>query len=216
MSDKVPPTVCDRFANLVQAALDRDRPLSDLDTDHVIQCEACRDLAAAARMLSANLEPLSSIAVPADFIERIVPVVAAERSRERLLRRGVMAGLASLAATVMAVFFGIPRGQDPAVAIQEPASSALIKPPPVEHSLREAGLAFANLTKRTAQESIAPARNLLKTIDWDDEPTAAPQLPKESASPVETVAPITNTARRAIDLFIRDVGSLAPTPPRKS
>lgn len=207
---------CDRFASLVQAVLDGERPASALESGHAARCEVCEDLAASARMLLAHLEPLSSITVPAGFAERVVPVVVAERKRERDFRRGVVAAVASLAAAVLVMVYGVPRDPGPAVANREPSVPVSVKPPPVEHSIREAGLAFANLTKRAATESIAPARNLLEKIQWDEEPAAAPPTPKDAASPAETVAPITNTARRAIDLFIRDVGSLAPSTQRKS
>ncbi len=207
-------TDCDLFAEIVQSVFDGERPATALDAAHAVHCEACRELADSAKALALGIDALARAIPPRDFSADVVPVVLAERRRGRFVRRSTIA--AALAASVVAAVVMLPKFPDGrAVAVREPAP-APAKPPAVEESLREAGTAFVSLTKRTAVETLAPARSLLAGIELPDTaPAVVPPAP-ESPAASSPIAPITNTARRAINLFIRDVGGLAPTPQRKS
>lgn len=210
-------TDCDTFAEIVQAVLDGDRPRSALDTDHAATCDDCRAIADSAKSLEVGIAALARTIPPRDFVADVIPVVLAERRRERFMHRA--AATAALAASVLAaVALWYPtRPNDRAVTHRDPAPEPnLVKPPAIEGSLREAGTAFVSLTKRTAIETLTPARNLLAGIELSD---AIPEVdpPRPDTPPVASpIAPIANTARRAINLFIRDVGGLAPSPQRKS
>jgi hypothetical protein len=216
MNESNKRTECDAYAAVVQSVLDGERPAGALATVHAANCDDCRSLAKSARALATGIRFLAqSIATP-EFTDRVVPAVRFERRRGRVIRRASVA--AALAASVLfAVVVAKSRAPgDRAVAERETLPEPSMRPPPVEDSIREAGSAFVSLTKRTAAETLAPARSLLAGIERPDaSPTADP--PKiEGATAASPIAPITNTARRAINLFIRDVGALAPSSNRKS
>lgn len=209
---------CAAFDAVLQSVFDGDRPASALDDLHAATCEPCRELASAAKELLAGFPILAApIDSPVDFASRIVPNVLAERNRSRAVRRTIVAVAASLAASVLiAVAASRPWYSQvrEVVKIESVNQNSDLKPPPVESSFRQAGAAFASLTKRAAEESIAPARNLLAGIELTPPaPTVVPMPPTRASS---TVEPITNTAKRAINLFIRDVGGLAPSSNMKS
>ena len=207
---------CTFFDALVHGVLDGDRPVADLEDPHIAACEPCRGSALAARMLSAGWN-LPTPVPPIDFASRIVPSVLANRQRERAIRRTVVAVAASLAACVMVTVFALPRpAGGPSMAIKGANTQTDPKPPQVVESFRLAGSAFVSLTKRAASESLEPAKNLLVGIERPDPPLPATR-PFETGLPASSpVEPITNTAKRAINLFIRDVGALAPTSNMKS
>lgn len=207
---------CSAFETLVQRVLDGERPITDLDHSHSHACKPCRELAISAHLLSKGLTD-SLTAIPTiDFASRIVPSVLANRQRERSTRRTIVAVAASLAACVAVAVFTLPQHSNgPAVASQSNPSSAEPKPPQIVESFRMAGSAFVSFTRRAATESLEPAKNLLVGIERPDPPlpVTRPLAGLPTTSPVE---PITNTAKRAINLFIRDVGGLAPSPNMKS
>lgn len=203
---------CDEFAAIVQSVLDGDRSVAALRTPHAANCGDCRSLAESARTLATGLDALARFSTGRDIAADVVPAVLAERRRGRLVRRATAA--AALAASVLAAVVLLPNGpEDRAVAVRETLPA---KPPAVEESLREVGTAFVSLTKRTASETLAPARHLLAGIEL---PELSPDdaVPRPESKPGSSpLAPLANTARRAIDLFIRDVGGLAPSPQRNS
>ncbi len=208
---------CDAYAEIVHAVLDGDRPVEALASPHTVDCDDCRVLADSARSLTKGCDLLSRSTTPRDFAADVIPAIIAERRRERFFRR-TMATAALAASVFAAIALWYPtRPNDRAVTHREPALEPNhVKPPAVEDSLREAGTAFVSLTKRTAIETLTPARNLLAGIELSD---AIPEIdpPRPDGPPVASpIAPIANTARRAINLFIRDVGGLAPSPQRKS
>ncbi len=208
---------CPAFESLVQRVLDGERPLADLESPHANACENCRDLAVSARLLSLGLTD-SLTAVPTiDFASRVVPSVLANRRRERATRRTIVAVAASLAACVTVALFASPQPSGgPSQAGKSVQSQTDRKPPQVVESFRLAGSAFVSLTKRAASESLEPAKNLLVGIERPDPPLPVIR-PLDTGLPVSSpVEPITNTARRAINLFIRDVGGLAPSSNMKS
>jgi hypothetical protein len=217
MNEPTGRSECDAFAEVVQSVLDGDRPAGALAAPHAANCDDCRALAESAQALAAGIRELARSIVPPDFAARVVPAALAERRRERFGRRA-MATTALAASVLFAIIVAKPWAPDGrAVAERETVSEPPVRiAPPVEDSLREAGSAFVSLTKRTAAETFAPARNLLAGIELPDATPPAEPPKVEAASMDSPIAPITNTARRAINLFIRDVGGLAPSSNRKS
>lgn len=203
-------TPCERYEAAVQAVLDGEQPRTALTDPHAAACSACRQTAALAAVL---LAPRPKVAPPAGFAERVLPAVVADRRRVHV-RRTLQIAVASLAAAVVVAVLATDGRQPPPSATatreaaappSEPAPAAL---PSVDRSIAEARSALVSLTKRATEESLSPARNLFASLDVP-QPAAVPTSPPRpaAASPVE---PITNTAKRAIHLFIRDVGGLAP------
>ena len=169
---------CTAFDSLVRRVLDGERPVADLDSPHVTACEACRDLALSARILSLGLSGSLTAIPPIDFASRIVPSVLARRQRERATRRTIVAVAASLAACVTVALFASPRPSGaPSMAGASSHSQSDPKPPHVVESFRLAGSAFVSLTKRAASESLEPAKNLFVGIERPDPPLPASRPP---------------------------------------
>lgn len=214
----IPPTACAAFDATVQAVLDRTLPASALDDAHCRECDSCREISAAARLLLIGLESQSLPTPPADFAERIIPAIVAESRRPVNSWRTARIAVASLAASALLAFFAVPprqTGQQQTVATKATAPMPVAaRAPSVTQSLAEARSAVVSLTKRAATESLSPAKSLFASLDPTPPPTPpAPPSDVPTASPVE---PITNTAKRALNLFIRDVSGLSPIHQRKS
>ena len=215
-SDILP--TCPLFEAVVQRVLDGALPIAALTDPHAEGCPPCRETAAAVRVLLAALKSPTPIVPPAHFAERVVPVVVADRRRRAEFRRSVRIAVASLAASILVAFLTTdfrPVSQPTAFRSVEPVPQNQPTPPSVTKSFADAGSAVFSLTRRAADESLSPARNLFAGLDVP-RPTPTPvhaDIKPTSSSPVE---PITNTAKRALNLFIRDIGGLAAIPQQKS
>jgi hypothetical protein len=105
---------------------------------------------------------------------------------------------------------------DVAKAISPPAvphAAENPKPPPLRNAVAEVGDAVASLTTRTADEAMGQTRLLLPMMsrsslaDLDFAPREATTRPLRQAGQNVTAGldPVANSARRAIDLFLRDI-----------
>lgn len=218
MNDPTPPlTDCAAFDAAVQAVLDGTVPPSALDDPHARGCRPCREVAAAARLLLTGLESLTLPPPPAGFADRVVPAVTADRRRAASAWRTARVAAASLAASALIAFAAFPSrpGAQQAVVPRSDAPAAVVQAPSVAKSLADARSAVVSLTKRAATESFSPAKSLFASLDLTP-PPAPVSAPAADVPAASAVQPIANTAKRAINLFIRDVSTLAPVPQQKS
>ncbi len=209
-------TSCEQFEDAIHRVLDGDLPPAALAVPHVEVCPTCRESAATVVAMLAGLQALPPIEPPPGFATRVLPAVVAERRRSDV-RRSVRIAMASLAAAVVVAFLAIHNrtADRPAMVVKSP-SLPNAAPPSVGRSFADAGSAVVSLTRRATQESLSPARNLFASLDTPRPlpiPISASPVVVPSASPVQ---PITNTAKRALNLFIRDVGGFASLPQQKS
>lgn len=182
---------------------------------HLESCAACRDRFAAARRLRTGLALLEAPAPPHGFAGRVVARVLRDHQARALRRRltRVVAAAACLALAVLAAYALRPSDSGPA----PPPRGPVVRDDPPEPSLRdsvaEAQSAVASLTNRTLVESVEQTRLL-----W---PVMAPPLPELPADPpalppARTLAearhgvslglePVADSARRAVNLFLRDL-----------
>lgn len=208
---------CNAYAARLQRFMDGVEPVSILQSDHLMVCPSCQGLADAARLFMSQAPVLAAkVPVPVDFASRVVPMVLEDRRRSRARQRTMIAFAASIAASLVIAVVSLPR-QSPThePVARNPQPRSLENPPPIEATLREARMAFVSLTRRAAEESLTPARNLLSSVDIQSPattPTPSRTLPPDAS----TIQPITETAKRALNLFIRDVGALAPISQMKS
>jgi anti-sigma factor RsiW len=190
---------------------------------HWRECPTCRELLAATERLQRGLRLLTFPQPPANLTARITASVLADRRTQQGRRLRRYAGLAFLAAACFLVAlltrpFWAGRPSNGPVLNPAPTERAeKTKPEPTAPRLRdsvaEVGTAVASLTARTAAQTWEPTRKLLPSLP---EPT----LPKMVSPPLDSLAvpmgeaalgvreglePVTQSARRAVDLFLRDL-----------
>jgi hypothetical protein len=201
---------------------------------HLADCPHCAALHAASSRLSAALCRLTPPRPPSDLTGRILAAVLNDRQAERKRRRRRLA-VSALAASLLlcATAIGFYRfdvfkfGQTVSQPIavdqhlppdnHEPLAPATAS---VRDTVTEAGNALAALTTRTADETVGQSRLLVPlvtgpSLDELDMPLALePTMSYFEAGQGVTVAlePVTNSARRAVDLFRRDLPHVESAP----
>lgn len=229
---------CDDCRRLIQAWLDGDPAGADGVEAHLSACPACKALAGAARRLRAGLRAAPAVIPPAALADRIVIGVLADRRRRQSRRRLLFVGLALAAAACLAVAVLLPKGAPHGSASAPPTGKADVadnnppqkthpepapEPPPARPSLNEdvaeATSAVASLARRTADETLSSGQVLLPPMPLDVAPMDLPPQPldppaqslREASQGVATgLSPVANSARRAIDLFLRDIPPVTP------
>lgn len=235
---------CRPTVDRLQRALDGGASPGPLESDsHATGCPACRERVRAARVLLSVLgTPPGPVAAPADFADRVVAAMWAER-RARTRVRGVVATVAALAAAVL-LFIGLNRGKQPETGVPlpvvpnefatkpEPAPAPREKPPTPEpapeprplrvgDALANAGQAILDAPKPLA-ESVAGAPKLFDVLSGPfknppppDPMAAALEPARKSLADLPVAArsgfePVTGTAEKAFNRFLRDVGAVKP------
>jgi hypothetical protein len=179
---------------------------------HLATCPTCRERHAAARRLEEGLRLLAPPSPPAGLADRIVGRVLAEH-RARLHRRHqLLRAVAAVAAAVLLVCFTVPDRPAPPewvppVAVERQPASV----PSLRDSFAEASSAVVDLTRRTADETVGQGRLLVPVVVATPPDAAGDPLPpvhplREAGQGVSTgLDPVTDSARRALDLFLRDI-----------
>ena len=191
-------------------------------------CPACAEWVAAAHRLDRGLHLLTPPAPPVHLADRIVAGVQVRRRRHR--RRVLFwAGAAAIAATLLLVAgwrvfhtSAAPPSPAPALMVQGSDSTA----PAAAHttlreSVEEAGSAVAALTSRTADETVAKTKGLIPVIvdpslgNFDLQPPLDPptRTLRETGEGVSSgLEPVTDSARRAVGLFLRELPPMEAAP----
>ncbi len=169
-------------------------------------CPDCRTGPCPACRLAALLRA-DAVAVPSGFADRaFAAVVRDRRHRHRqqwATRFGVAAAL--LLAVGLAADGFRPRRQIELVEAV-PIVPVLAAPADPIGDVRDA---FASVTQRAGDAALAPTRNLLSARTEPVEVVAPPvELPTPSVS-VAVLDPLTETTRRAVNLFLKDVRQLS-------
>ncbi|MCZ2342706.1 MAG: hypothetical protein LC104_13090 [Bacteroidales bacterium] len=226
---------CPDTERLIQAVLDREHPVSALQNEHGRACPACRHRVWEATQLLTALDQLAAtrdVSLPVNFADRVIPVILADQRTERRSqqrRQRILAACALAASVTLAVVFFWDRFTTTAPGSPPREITSLATPtrsetPPILvsaqlHAMRDT---LADLTRRTAAETLAPAQTLLP--DASPEPVTPPTPRTPTTDSVATLAdvpeaaisglePLTGSAERAWNLFLRDVGfSQAPKP----
>ena len=174
---------------------------------HRTGCLDCREELALARSVAAA--PLGAMTVPSELTGRLVSAALSAR-RRRQIARSVGVGIALAAAVLIAVFaVGAPDQ-----TVTETRTVAVVPPPrvdptptrPLGESVSEARDAIVDLTRRAASETrdtpaLLPSPTL--TTNVPDATEGLEPLVDARTGAARSVEPLRNSARRAMNLFLR-------------
>jgi hypothetical protein len=210
---------CSDFLDLIQRRLDGDIHDSALGLEaHLASCAPCRRLEAATRRLERALDLMVPAKPFSGLGGRIVARVMADRCARMRFRRQLLAGAAAAGILLTALLAyqrsGRPTpGAPPQIAHVEPAAPQR-SPVSLQASVREAGTALVALVERTADEAVEQGRVLFPTslpsqtaFDTGTLPLEPPvrSLREAGQGLSAGLEPVATSARRAVDLFLREV-----------
>jgi hypothetical protein len=215
---------CQDYHDSLQRFLDGDGPGDEEPrAEHLAQCADCRSWHAAALRLAAGLRRLPSPLPPAGLTDRVVAQVLAER-RERSAWRRRLTTLALAASLLLASLGGYALwsrlasgGRQPPDSVPEESGGSrppLAQAPSLRESVTEVGALVTSLGRRTMDQS-RPLWPVMLPPGFDElnfeqplEPPAQGLL--EAGQGVATgLEPVADSARRALDLFRREVPHLS-------
>jgi hypothetical protein len=219
---------CSASHELLQQRLDGTWIESPELLEHLRGCSDCRALEKATRRLQDGLRLLAAPLPPPDLAVRIAGRVLLDRRRmRRRTRRRWAVSLALAAGLLIALGLRLDwRGQslthdtgtrEPEMTQVKstPQEAPALPPasPTLRESVTEAGEAVASLTSKTADETVNSTRWLVGKVP-------SPSLPKVDLASIESptrplreagqgvsagLEPVTNSARRAVGLFLREL-----------
>jgi hypothetical protein len=213
---------CDEAHDLLQQNLDGTPIESPEWRAHLRHCDECRALALAGRRLQDALQLLTAPMPPPDLAGRIAERVRLDRRRaQRRARRRWAVGLALAAVVLITLGLRLDwHGRPARIEIHPP--EALVKneslpkeksAPTLRESAAELGEIFTSLSNQTADETVGQTRRWVANV-------ASPALPQVDLTAMEPptqplreagqgvsdgLEPVTTSARRAVDLFLRDL-----------
>lgn len=209
---------CDDAHNLLQQTLDGTPVESPEWLAHLRHCDECRALVLAGRRLQDGLRLLPAPVPPPDLAARIAAKVRRERRR---VRRRWAAGLAFAASVLLVMGLRITwPGRPPGTEVDPSPSVVKIEPPRQEQaastlreSASELGEIFTSLGNQTADETFGQTRRWVSNVPSPALPQVdltamePPTQPLRQASEgvSEGLEPVTTSARRAVDLFLREL-----------
>jgi anti-sigma factor RsiW len=218
---------CREFHDLLQQSLDGVVAPEDKGAElHLHDCPACAARHRAARRLNDSLRRLVPPALPAYFTAKATSAGLRAIRYRRFVRRATFAG--ALAAGVLLAFTlrfyfrtdapAVPEREIARKPIETPAPASVpVEPgktsPPLRNTVAEASEAVATLTSRTAGEAMGQTRLLLPIVTGPSLNDLTLSAPDASAGPLRDagqnisagLGPVATSARRAVDLFIRDI-----------
>lgn len=179
---------------------------------HRAACADCRAELALAHSLVALPRPIE---VPSSLTDRVLGAALSARRRRQFGRRvGVSI---ALAASVLVAVIAVSPGTQTVTESRTVAAARPVDPAtprkPLGQSVAEARDAIVALTRRTAEETRETSTNLIPRPELTGLPEAGIGLEPLSdarAGAALSVEPLANSARRALNLFLR-----AADPPAK-
>lgn len=171
---------------------------------HLRDCPHCAAHRAGLVRLVRGLDLLTPPAPPPGLASRIASAVADDRRRRLRGLRRWMPYAALAAACLLLAVVGLRTGRQPDVAGRPVASG-----PALRESVSRASQAVATLTARTATATVEETARLIPSMDTlpiESPPQPALEPIREATEEVSTrLAPVADSARRAVNLFFRDL-----------
>jgi hypothetical protein len=217
---------CREFLDLLQWRLDGEvlgpGPESE---EHLRVCPSCAERHEAARRLWEALRLMTPTVPPPGLGPRVALLAVRRIRRQRLARRATIA--VALAAGILLAaavrFFAAPNRlavenlelakRSAPTTVGPPSPKPESASPALRDAVAEAGEAVARLTSRTADEAVGQTRLFLPVVpgpslgDLELPSPGVPARPLRQAGENVTAGlqPVADSARRAIELFIRDL-----------
>lgn len=211
---------------LLQQSLDGTPIESPEWLTHLRHCADCRALASAGRRLQDGLRLLPAPLPPPGLSERIVTRVLSERRRaKRRMRQRWAVSLTLAAGLLVALTLRLiplfstlhtstPDETTGQLTVQNSPPLLMEKSEPtLRESAAQLGEVFAELSNETAKETVGQTRRLVSNVP-------SPELPKIDLTAMEPpthplreageglsegLEAVTTSARRAVDLFLREL-----------
>ena len=222
---------CSEFQNYLQQRLDGETPANGADIErHLAVCRSCRELRAAAMRFTQALEAQVSPIPPDRMSDQVVSLVLNEIASRRQARKLWSRRLIATAAVAACLFMAIALGNSWRRSSQRPdvsVSNTLVKRDekstpshqPASLNIRDAGSALVALVNRTADETVGQGRVLLPQavsspafpVPGDWQPSLEPDaqsLREAQEGVVTSFEPVTSSARRAVNLFLREISPM--------
>lgn len=184
-----------------------DKPTTEVER-HLAGCQSCRELFVSAELLTEGLRRLPKPAPPDDLAERIVKQVTRLQRRTRTARWALWSGSIAAGLLIATMYFPWFKSPPQLSEQSQPAST-------LQQHLAQAGEAVVSLTWRAADEAVGPTRVLLPEVSLPLPSRPVTNLGKleqpmqslrEAGQGVTAgLEPVTNSARRAVSLFLRDL-----------
>lgn len=209
---------CLESRELLHTQLDGDNFDRSALEGHLASCPECTSLHAAAGRLLEGLRLLPPVLAPEGMGEQMVALVLADHrahSRRRWAVRITAAAAALLVAALGAYYWPRPVENTPippGPLVEQPLQPAT---PSLRDSADEAKSAVVNLTLRKADETVAQTRRLWPAVtppslgppDALTDPLEPPvRSLREAGQHVSAgLEPVTNSARRAFGMFLREL-----------
>jgi hypothetical protein len=215
---------CLQCQQLLQDRLDGLPPTDTAGMNrHLADCPRCRGERSAAGRLEEGLRLLSPPMAPGRLSDRIVSAVCDDQLRRRRVRRLVRLGLA-VAASLLLVLTMADHRRLPPVSFPPPKPQGPVvgRPPgpSLRQSVAEASTAVVDLAGRTADQTVGQSRLLLPVVmapplETLPDPLAPMQTPmrslREAGQGVSSgLEPVADSARRAFDMVLREIPTVAP------
>jgi hypothetical protein len=207
---------CADFGRHLQARFDDTAAAMPAGLDaHLAACPACRERHAAARHLEEGLRLLPPPATPAGLASRITARVLAER-HARLRRHKRFQTALAVAASLLLVLLTVrdrPPPPEPVVVTQ---TDTLTPSASLRDGVAEASSAMVDLTRRTADETVGQGRLLVPVVVARPESVGIDPLPgghalREAGQGMSAgLEPVTDSAKRALDLFFNEIPPMGP------
>jgi hypothetical protein len=211
---------CEEYRDLLNRHLDGELR-ADALPDHARQCADCAALYRGAQRLSRAIPYLKPPTPPRELKDLIL-LELRDANRRRLTLRVHLTATAFAAAMLLIVlvpsFFWPrpPRTKSADLAVVVDTQPAPEQPQAnLRDTVNQAGQAFTQLTARKADETVGQTKSLWPMVtppdDWDRPPQIEPAtrpLTETSQSAVAAIEPVTNSAKRAFGMLLRDVQPL--------
>jgi hypothetical protein len=192
--------------------------------EHMAACPACGQWNTAVRRMRDGLRLVAAPPVPSDFAQRVAERVIADQVGRQRQRRRWFASAALAASLFLAVFAGYrwinskepgPVSPGPVADGGKGAPEAPTPAPSPRASVTEAGEAVASLSRKATEETVEQTRLLWPVataplsfdgIDLQTPLDPSAQSLREAGQGVSSgLEPVANSARRAMNLFWREL-----------